>query len=96
VVDDGGDAAVRVEGRVPRLLLRVLHYVDGLPCVLCPIGCLEFFKEDRDLYAVWGGCGGLMVVQSIGEGDEPNVRSSMPELAMRPVGSSAIVSGVVE
>jgi hypothetical protein len=46
VVDDGGDAAVGVEGRVPGLLLRVLGDVDGLDGVVGAVGFFEFFEED--------------------------------------------------
>lgn len=52
VVDDGGDAAVGVEGRVPRLLLRVLVDVDRLDRVVLAVGLLELLEEDGDLVAV--------------------------------------------
>lgn len=46
VVDDGRDAAVGVEGRVPGLLLRVLGDVDGLVGVGGAVGVLELLEED--------------------------------------------------
>lgn len=57
VVDDGGDAAVGVEGRIPRLLLRVLRYVDALPGVLQTVGGFELLEQDGDLDTVGGGEG---------------------------------------
>jgi hypothetical protein len=56
VVDDGGDAAVGVEGRVPRLFLGVFADVDGLDRVLLAVGFLELFEEDGDFPAVGGSC----------------------------------------
>jgi len=52
VVHDGGDAAVGVDGRIPRLLLDVLADVDGLPYILEPVGLLELLECDRGLVAV--------------------------------------------
>lgn len=59
VVDDGGDAAVGVERRVPGLLLRLLGDVDALDGVFGPVGCLQLFEEDRDFVAVRCSCRSL-------------------------------------
>lgn len=58
VVDDGGDAAVGVEGGVPGLFLRVLADVDGLDCVGLVVGRFELFEEDGGFDAVGGAWGG--------------------------------------
>jgi len=113
VVDNGGDAAVGVDGREPRLLLRVLADVDGLPRVVQPVGFLELLQEDGRFVAVGGAYEVFLVLvwrQRVYQTDNrvrmttsrgetgrhiiPKVRSSMPDLATRPVGS-AISSGLV-
>jgi hypothetical protein len=57
VVDNGGDAAIGVQRRVPRLLLGVLPYVHLLCGVFKTIGLLELLEEDGDLVAVGSACG---------------------------------------
>jgi hypothetical protein len=52
VVDDGGDAAIGIERRVPGLLLRVLGDVDGLEGVRFAVGFLELLEQDGGLDAV--------------------------------------------
>jgi hypothetical protein len=54
VVDDGGDAAVGVEGRVPGLFLGVFADVDALGRVGLVVGFLELFEEDGGFDAVGG------------------------------------------
>jgi hypothetical protein len=54
VVDDGGDAAVGVEGRVPGLFLGVFADVDALGRVGLVEGILELFEEDGGFDAVGG------------------------------------------
>lgn len=54
MVDDGGDAAVRVQGRVPWLLLRALADIDGLPGVVEAVGVPELLEEDGGFVAIWG------------------------------------------
>ena len=56
VVDNGGDAAIGVDGDEPRLLLGVLGDVDGLERELGAVGLLELLQEDADLDAVGGSC----------------------------------------
>ncbi len=54
VVDDGGDAAIGAESRVPGLLLSVLGDVDGLERVGFAVGFLELLEKDGSLDAIWG------------------------------------------
>lgn len=57
MVDDGGDAAVGVEGCVPGLFLDVLADFDGLDCVLFAVGFFELFEEDGGFDSVGGSWG---------------------------------------
>lgn len=75
VVDDGRDAAVGVEGRVPGLLLRVLGDVDGLVGVRGAVGFLELLEEDRGLDAVGGAWRSGLVVGCQKKGGDANRRS---------------------
>ncbi|OAQ92331.1 hypothetical protein VFPFJ_04071 [Purpureocillium lilacinum] len=56
VVHNGGDAAVGVHGREPRLLLHVLANVDALRRVLQAVRLLELLEQDAGLVAVWRAC----------------------------------------
>ena len=47
MVDDGGNTAVWTDGCVPGLLLRILHDVDRLPCVLRPIPVRHQLDQPR-------------------------------------------------
>ena len=98
MVDDGGDAAVGVDGDEPGLLLDVLADVDGLPGVLQTVGLLELLEDDGRLVAVGCACAVLDVVLRAKAGWVgvylPKVRSSMPLVAMRPVGRAMISSAL--
>lgn len=54
VVDNGGDAAIGVDGGEPRLLLGVLGDVDGLEGELGAVSLLELLQENADLDAIGG------------------------------------------
>ena len=54
MVDDGGDAAVGVDGRVPGLFLDILGDINALPDVLQPVGFLELLEDDGGFVAVGG------------------------------------------
>lgn len=58
MVHKGGDAAVGVDGREPRLLLHVGADVAALPCVLETVCLFELLQQDASLDAVGGACPG--------------------------------------
>lgn len=58
VVDNGGDAAVGVDGREPGLLLHVCANVAALPCILEAVCLFELLQQDAGLDAVGGACPG--------------------------------------
>lgn len=91
MVDYCWDAAVRVDFGKPGLFLDVFHYVDALVGVVFAVGFLFYGVR----YADFGGWQGENVTFSSSRIMEtlcpfgvPKVRSSMPDLAIKPVGLS--------